>query len=113
MSFFGATGTGGISGDISPGFQSQRRFFLIRYFVEANVMYILQDPLLVLHVPTSCQPAVQLVTSLHASAEVGLGSDSNSQSPGQKTIVPATRLMPWILINFYQQIQMGVLVVAI
>ena len=40
--------------------------------------------------------AAQPVTSLHASAEVGLGSESNGQSPGTEhehtTIVPATRL---------------------
>ena len=38
----------------------------------------------------------QLVTSPHACAEVGLGSDSNGESPRQKTNVlplsPATRL---------------------
>ena len=39
-------------------------------------MYIPQDPPLVLHMPTSWQPASQPVTSPHACAEVGLGSDS-------------------------------------
>ena len=48
-------------------------------------MYINQDPPLVLHMLTSWQLAAQLVTSPHASAEVGLGSDLNGQSPGQKT----------------------------
>ena len=37
------------------------------------------------HVTTSWRPAAQSVTSLHASAEVGLGLDLNGQSPGQKT----------------------------
>ena len=48
-------------------------------------MYIPQDPPLVLHMPTSRQPASQPVTSPHASAEVGLGSDLNGQSLAQKT----------------------------
>ena len=38
-----------ISGDVSPGFQSQNGFCLIR-IVEANVMYISWDPPLVLHI---------------------------------------------------------------
>ena len=38
-----------------------------------------------LHVPTSWQLALQPVTCPHASAEGGLGWDSNWQSPGQKT----------------------------
>ena len=58
MSFFGATGTlFWISGDVSSGFQSQSGFCLICYFVEADVMYIPQDSPLVLHLPTSWQPA--------------------------------------------------------
>ena len=73
-----------ISGDVSSGCQSQSGFCLI-HIVEANVMYIHQDPPLVLHVLTSWQLAAHLVTSPNASAEVGLGSDSNGQSPGQKT----------------------------
>ena len=44
-----------ISGDVSSGFQSQSGFCLILFFVEANVMYIPQDPPLVLHMPTSWQ----------------------------------------------------------
>ena len=48
-------------------------------------MDIPQDPSVVLHMPTSWQSAVQPVTSQHVSAVVGLGSDSNGQSPGQKT----------------------------
>ena len=55
---FGATGTlFWISGDVSSGFQSQSGFCLIRYFAEANVMYIPQDSPLVLHLPTSWQLA--------------------------------------------------------
>ena len=50
-----------ISGDVSSGFQSQSGFCLIHFFVEVNVMYIPQDPPLVLHVPTSWQPAAQAV----------------------------------------------------
>ena len=53
---------------------------LFTFFVETNVMYIPWDPPLVLHMLTSWQSAVQLVTSPHASAEVGLGSDSKGQS---------------------------------
>ena len=45
-----------ISGDIFSGFQSQSGFCLI-CIVKVNVMYIPQDPPLVLHVPTSWQPA--------------------------------------------------------
>ena len=48
-------------------------------------MYNPRDPPLVLHMLTSWQLEAEPVTSLHASAEVGLGSDSNGQSPKQKT----------------------------
>ena len=65
-------------------FQNQSGFCLICFFAEANVLYIPLDPPLVLHMPTSQRPAAQSVTSPHASAEVGLGSDSNGQSPAQK-----------------------------
>ena len=50
-----------------------------------NVIYIPWDPPLVLYLLTSWQPALQLVSSPHASAEVGLGSDLSGQSPTQKT----------------------------
>ena len=74
-----------ISGDVSSGFQSQSGFCLIRYFCggECNV-----------HSPRFTSGAtladllaagVQLVTSPHACAEVGLGSDSNVQPHEQKT----------------------------
>ena len=60
-------------------------------------MYIPQDPPLVLHMLTSGQLTLQPVTSPHASAEVGLCSDLNGQSPATEderaTIVPATRLL--------------------
>ena len=68
----------------SPGFQSQSGFCLIHIFAEANVMYIPQDPPMVLHMPTSWQPAAQSVMSPHASAEVGFGLDLNGQSLRQK-----------------------------
>ena len=64
-------------------FLKKSGFCLIQFFAEANVMYIPHDSPLVLLVPTSWQLALQLVTSPHASAEVGLGSDLNRQSPGQ------------------------------
>ena len=74
-----------ISGDVSSGFQSQSGFCLIRYFCrgECNI-----------HSPRFTSGAtlanllaasVQPVTSSHACEEVGLGSDSNVQSHGQKT----------------------------
>ena len=74
-----------ISSDISSGFQSQSGFCLIRYFCggECNV-----------HSPRFTSGATladllaagaQLVTSPHACAEVGLGSDSNVQPHEQKT----------------------------
>ena len=47
------------------------------FFAEANVMYIPQDAPLVLHMPTSWWPA--------AHKGGGLDSDSNGQSPRQKT----------------------------
>ena len=62
-----------ISGAASSGFQSQSGFCHIHFFSEANVMYILWVPPLVLHVPTSWRLAAQPVTSPYASAEVGLG----------------------------------------
>ena len=74
-----------ISGDVSSGFQSQSGFCFIRFFVEVNVMYIPGDPPLVLHIAHLLVASVQLVTSPHACAEVGLGSDLNGQSPRQKT----------------------------
>ena len=43
----------GISGDVSSGFKSHSGFCLIQFFAEANVMYILRDPPLLLHVLTS------------------------------------------------------------
>ena len=74
-----------ISGDVSSGFQSQSGFCLIRYFCggECNV-----------HSPRFTSGAtladllaagVQPVTSPHACAEVGLGSDSNVLQHEQKT----------------------------
>ena len=74
-----------ISGDISSGFQSQSGFCLIRYFCggECNV-----------HSPRFTSGATladllvagaQPVTSPHACAEVGLGSDSNVQPHEQMT----------------------------
>ena len=74
-----------ISGDVSSGFQSQSGFCLIRYFCggECNV-----------HSPRFTSGATladllaagaQPVTSPHACAEVGLGSDSNVQPHEQKT----------------------------
>ena len=74
-----------ISGDVSSGFQSQSGFCLICYFCggECNV-----------HSPRFTSGATlanllaasaQWVTSPHACAEVGLGSDSNVQPHEQKT----------------------------
>ena len=74
-----------ISGDVSSGFQSQSGCCLIRYFCggECNV-----------HSPRFTSGATladllaagtQPVTSPHACAEVGLGSDSNVQPHEQKT----------------------------
>ena len=86
MSFFGATGTPVLdSGDVSSGFQNQSGFCLICYFCggRCNV-----------HSPRFTSGATladllaagtQSVTSPHACAEVGLGSDSNVQSHEQKT----------------------------
>ena len=51
-------------------------------FAEENVTYIPQDSAMVLHLPVL--PVLQLVTSPHALAEVGLGSDLNGQSLAQK-----------------------------
>ena len=74
-----------ISGDVSSGFQSQSGFCLIHYFCggKCNV-----------HSPRFTSGATladllaagtQPVTSPHACAEVGLGSDSNVQLHEQKT----------------------------
>ena len=59
-----------ISGGVSSGVHSQSRFSLIRFFAEANVMYIPWDPPLVLHVLTSWWPAC--CQSPHTVAEVRL-----------------------------------------
>ena len=73
-----------ISGDVSSGFQRVGSA-LFTIFAEAKCN---------IHSPRSTSGAthanllaagMQLVTSSHACAEVGLGSDSNGQSPGQKT----------------------------
>ena len=90
--FFGGGGAlvplfGFLVMSLSSGFHRQSGFCLIRFFAEASVMYITQDPPLVLHILTSLQPVLQPVTAPHASAEVGLSSDLNKQSPGQKTNV--------------------------
>ena len=86
MSFLVATGTPVLDFcDVSSGFQSQSGFCLIRYFCggKCNV-----------HSPRFTSGATladllaagaQLVTSPHACAEVGLGSDSNVQPHEQKT----------------------------
>ena len=57
-----------ISVDVFSGFQRQSGFCFIRFFVEVNVIYIPQDPLLALQ--------------YHSQS---LGLDLNGQSPGQKT----------------------------
>ena len=57
-------------------------------FAEANVMYIPWDPSLVPHLLTSSQPARPPVTSLHASAEVGVGLGWNEKSPTKTAINP-------------------------
>ena len=72
-----------ISGSVSFGFESQSGFCLI-CTTEGNVMHIPPDPPLVLHMPTSWHLASQPVTSPHVSAEMGLGSDSNGQSPDKR-----------------------------
>ena len=63
-----------------PAYKARVSSALFASFVEVYVLYIPQDPPLVLHVLTSQQP----VTSLNVSAEEGLGSDSNRQTPEQK-----------------------------
>ena len=68
-----------ISSDVSSGLQSGS--YLICFFAEVNVMYILQFTPLVLHSSIPWHP----VTTLHASAELGLGWDLNGWSLGQKT----------------------------
>ena len=54
-------------------------------------MYIPWDPPLVLHVVNLLAAGAQPVTSPHACAEVGLGSDLNGKTK-RATIVPVTRL---------------------
>ena len=57
MSFLRVTGNlFWISGDVSSGVKARVGSALFA-FAEANVMYIPQDPPLVLHLPTSWQPA--------------------------------------------------------
>ena len=87
MSFFGVplVPLFWISGDVSSGFQSQSGFCLIRYFCggKCNVHSprFTSGATLADFLAAGAQP----VTSPHACAEVGLGSDSNVQSHGQKT----------------------------
>ena len=88
-----------ISGAVSSGFQSQSGFCLIRYFcgVKCNV-----------HSPRFTSGATladllaagaQPVTSPHACAEVGLGSDSNVQPHEQKTNALPLCQRPGFIIN--------------
>ena len=85
-----------ISGDVSSGFQSQSAFWVICFFFCRGKCNI--DSLRSISGATHFNllgAGMQLVTSLNACAEVGVGSDSNGQSPGQKTnatIVPVTQL---------------------
>ena len=73
------------------GFKAVLPFLL---FCGVNVMHIPQDPPLVLHMPTSWWPGHSQSLPPHACAEVGLGSDSNRQSPGQKMNVLPLCLWP-------------------
>ena len=77
-----------ISGDVFSGFQSQSGFCLIHYFCGGKCyVHSLRSTF-----GATCAdllvPGVQPVTSRHICPEVGLGSDSNGQSPGQKTNAP-------------------------
>ena len=74
-----------ISGDVSSGFHSQSGFCLIRYFCRGE--YNVHSPRFTSGATLADLLAAgeQLVTSPHACAEVGLGSDSNVQPHEQKT----------------------------
>ena len=96
MSVIGTTGTPALDVTSSSGFQSQSLFCLIPFFAEAKVMYIAQDPCLVLHMLTSWQPAHSWSLPHMHVQEVALGSDSNGQSPGQKA-----NTLPLCQIIFY------------
>ena len=67
------------------GFKARVGSALFAIFAEANVTYIPQDSPLVLHFADLLAAGMQPVTSPHACAEVGLGSDSNVQLHEQKT----------------------------
>ena len=85
MSFLGATGTPvWIYGDVSFGVQSQSGFCLICFCRgKCNVHSLRSTSGATL--ANLLAAGAQLVTSPHTCAEVGLGSDLNGQSPGQKT----------------------------
>ena len=73
-----------ISGDVSSGFQSQSGFCLIHFFCRGKCnVHSLRLTSVATHA-NLLVAGMQLVTSPHACAEVGLVSDSNGQSPGQK-----------------------------
>ena len=73
MSFFGATGTPVLDFWWCILWVLKPEWVLpYSLFVEANVMYIPQDPPMVLHMPTSWQPASPPVLSPHTVAEVRL-----------------------------------------
>ena len=86
-SFFGDIGYPcfGFLVTLPLGFKARVGSALFAIFVEANVMYIPQDPPLVLHMPMLLAAGAKPVTSPHACAEVGLGSVSNVQLHEQKT----------------------------
>ena len=74
-----------ISGNVSSGFQSQSGFCLIHYFCGGKCNVHSPRFTSVATLADLLAAGAQPVTSPHACAEVGLGSDSNVQPHEQKT----------------------------
>ena len=82
MSFYGATGTPVLDSGWRLLWVSKPEWVLpYSLFAEANAMYILQKPPLVLHVPTSWQPALQPVLSVAFQLDEQLSYKDGPQIP--------------------------------
>ena len=107
MSFFGPlVPLFWISGDVSSGFQSQSGFCLIRYFCGGGCN--VHSPRFTIGATLAdlLVAGMQLVTSPHACAEVGLGSDSNVQSHEQKTNALPLCKRPGFQVEAFFEIQL-------
>ena len=96
-----------ISGDLSSGFQSQSGFCLIHFFCGGNCNVHSQRSTSGATCADLLAASMQLVTSLHVCAEMGLCLDSDGQSPGQKTNALPLCQRSGLLSHFYLHLCMS------